>query len=278
MSTQIIFPDLTGWEPTRDTLHTYCQVISLIPRAHLEFHPKWFHISYKVQPDGLATKQMPLPDGGVFWLKLDLVNHKVILIARETSVAEFNMLEGISASAFGGQVIRALSDLGLKADYHLKKFESDEPQSYNAIFAGKYLTVLVNVDRIFKKHRDALSGERTPVQLWPHNFDMAFEWYGSRLVKYTQNDKEIESPAQLSLGFSPGDSSHPRPYFYSNPWPFEKEFLVNKPLPAGASWFTESWQGSILPYSELVGDSNGEERLLEYARSVYQICAPTLMG
>jgi len=278
MSTEAIFPNLTGWEPTRDTLHAYSRVIGVIPRAHAEFHPRWWHISLKVQPDGLATDRMRLPDGGTFWLKMDLVNHKVILFAKEIRLAEFSMLNGTSASAFGDQVLSALADLGLKTDYVRKKFESDKPRPYDAVHAGKYLTVIVNVDRILKRHRDSLSGECGPVQLWPHGFDLAFEWFGKRLVKYTENDKEKESPAQLNLGFSPGDSSHPKPYFYSNPWPFEKEALVNKPLPAGARWFTDSWQGSILPYAELMGDSQAEERLLEYARSVYQISAPTLMG
>ena len=81
-----------------------------------------------------------------------------------------------------------------------------------------------------------------------------------------------------SMGFSPGDSGHPEPYFYSNPWPFEKEVLLDKLLPEGARWFTEGWEGSLLEYSELVGDPRGEERLLSYARAVYELAAPTLMG
>ena len=278
MSKEMIFPDLTGWEPTRDTLHAYCQMISVIPRAHADSLPRWEHISFKVQPDGLETKRMPLPDGGTFWIKVDLLNHKVILFAKDSSSAEFSLLEGTSVSRFGDQLITVLADLGLEANYRRKKFDSDEPRPYDVTHARKYLTALVNVDRILKKHRNTLSGERSPVQLWPHNFDLAFEWFGSRAVKYKQNDKEMESPAQLSLGFAPGDSSHLEPYFYSNPWPFEEDALVNKPLPAGARWFTESWQGSLLSYAKLVGDSQAEEHLLEYAKSVYQISAPILMG
>jgi hypothetical protein len=68
------------------------------------------------------------------------------------------------------------------------------------------------------------------------------------------------------------------PYFYSNPWPFEKDQLLDKPLPAGAGWFTGGWEGTIFPYVELVGAANAEERLLAYARAVYDAAAPTLMA
>jgi hypothetical protein len=48
-------------------------------------------------------------------------------------------------------------------------------------------------------------------------------------------------------------------------------------LPDGASWHTEGWQGTILPYEELVEDDEAEERLREYARTVFEICSPTLL-
>jgi hypothetical protein len=98
------------------------------------------------------------------------------------------------------------------------------------------------------------------------------------MVEYDEGGEVQQYPAQLNLGLSPGDSGHPEPYFYSNPWPFEADKLLDKPLPAGACWFTEGWEGSILPYAELVGDSNAEARLLEYARAVYEIASPTLLA
>jgi hypothetical protein len=278
MSSETIFPPLTGGEPTCTTLHSYSQVVGVVPRAHAEFHPKWWHISLKVQPDGLATDNMKLPDGGTFWLKMDLRQHKVILATSRGEAREFSMREGQSASDFGDQVLGAMAKLGLVAEYAREKFESEEPRQYDPGMAERFLTAVVNADRIFKKHRASLSGEVGPVQLWPHGFDLAFEWFGTRMVEYDENGKFARYPAQLNLGFSPGGPDHPEPYFYSNPWPFEADLLVDKPLPWGARWFTESWQGSILPYSILVGDSQAEEKLLAYARAVYEIAAPTLLA
>jgi hypothetical protein len=278
MSSETDFPPLTGWEPTCKTMHLYSQVVGVVPRAHAEFNPKWWHISLKVQPDGLTTDSMRLPEGGTFWLKMDLRQHKVALATSRGDIWEFSMRQGLSASAFGDQVLGAVAKLGLAAEYARQKFENDEPRQYDSAMAERFLTVVVNVDRIFKKHRASLSGEVGPVQLWPHGFDLAFEWFGTRMVEYEENGKVEKYPAQLNLGFSPGGPDHPEPYFYSNPWPFETDLLVDKRLPSGARWFTESWQGSILPYDALVGDSQAEAKLLAYARAVYEIAAPTLLA
>jgi hypothetical protein len=277
MSSEVFFPPLTNWEPTRKTLHLYSKVVGAVPRAHAEFHPKWWHISLKVQPDGLATDNMSLPGGGIFSLKMDLRQHKVLLLTSHGEFREFSMTEGLSASAFGDKVLGAVADLDLQGEYAREKFEDDEAREYDPALAENYFTAVVNADRIFRHHRAGLSGEKGPVQLWPHGFDLAFEWFGTRMVEYEEGGKVERYPSQLNLGFSPGEPSHPEPYFYSNPWPFETDHLVSKALPSGARWFTESWQGSVLEYSALVGDNRAEEKLLAYARAVHEFASPTLM-
>jgi hypothetical protein len=276
MSSNAFFPSLTGWEPTRETLHWYSKAVGVVPRAHAEFHPKWWHISLKVRPDGLVTDNMPLPGGGIFALKMDLLGHKVVLFTSRGETREFSMADGLSATAFGDQVLGTVADLGLTGEYAREKFEDDEPRQYDPAAAEKYFTAVVSADRIFKKHQAGLSGEVGPVQLWPHGFDLAVEWFGTRTVEYEEGGQIEKYPSQLNLGFSPGESTHPEPYFYSNPWPFEGDQLVPKPLPSGARWFTESWQGSILEYASLVGDSGAEDKLFDYARAVYDIASPTL--
>jgi hypothetical protein len=135
---------------------------------------------------------------------------------------------------------------------------------------------LTNAERIFKEFRATLSGEPGPVQFWTHGFDLAFEWFGARVVVGEADGQRSEFPSQINLGFYPGDPSG-APYFYSNPWPFEAEQLLDHPLPAGARWHTEGWQGTILAYDNLVGDEEAENRLLDYARAVHELASPALM-
>jgi hypothetical protein len=277
VTSEPIFPSLAGFEPTRQTLQLYSRVITAVPRAHGQFHPKWWHISLKVQPDGLITDKVALPSGRALHLKMDLQNHEILLILDGTPVRTFSMTGGKSSTALAEDVLAAVAELGLTGKYDREKFENDGPREYDRVLAGDFLTGLINADRIFKQHRATLSGETGPVQLWPHGFDLAFEWFGTRVQVFEDHGERKEFPSQLNLGFFPGGHGV-APYFYSNPWPFESDALLGQPLPEGARWHTEGWQGTLLPYESLAGDPNAEERVLAYARRVFELAAPTLMA
>ena len=269
------FPPLDDFAATRKTLHNYAQAAGVVPRTHGIAHPKWWHISLKVQPQGLTTDNIPLPDGGVLALSLDLQQHAIVLSASDGRRQTFSMQEGATGTEMGEQLIDAVAEYGLTGDYAREKFESDETRDYDPDAVARYFRAVVNADRTFKKHKVSLSGEMSPVQVWPHGFDLAFEWFGDRVETYEEEGEVQEYPSQLNLGFYPGGGEL-EPYFFSNPWPFEEAELLDKPLPKGARWFTESWQGTILPYDQLVGDPRAEERLLDYARAVFEIASPTL--
>lgn len=271
------FPSLDGFEPTRQTLQLYSRVVSAVLRAHAQPHPRWWHISLKVVPDGLVTNDLPLPTGGLLALKMDLRYHQIVLADQGQVKRTFDMALGMPASAMGDAVLSAVAELGLTGPFARDKFESDEARDYDPVQAQRFQDVLVRVDRVFKQHRAGLPGEVGPVQFWSHGFDLSFEWFGSRTQSLEEHGQVQRIPAQLNLGFYPGDSGN-SPYFYSNPWPFETEFLLGKPLPAQTRWHTEGWQGTMLPYAALVEDPGAEDRLLAYARAVYELVSPTLLA
>lgn len=276
MSSDFVFPPLTDWEPTRRTLQLYSRVVGAVPRAHAEFHPQWWHISLKVSPNGLTTARMALPDAaGEFWLEMDLCRHQIMLLTSDGTRREFDMTAALTATEMGDAVLRAVAELGLTGDYARAKFEDDTPGVYDPVAAARYFGLLTEVERIFAAHRSTLTGNPGPVQLWPHGFDLAFEWFGTRTLEHEEHGEIQSLPSQLNLGFYPGDAENAA-YFYSNPWPFAREELLSHALPAGAKWFIDSWEGSVLPYTELVDDPDGPVRLMEYARAVYNIASPTL--
>ena len=277
MSSEILFPPLESFEPTRQTLQLYSRVISAVPRAHGEFHPRWWHVSLRVQPDGLVTDKVVLPDGRILRLKMDLRRHNIVLLVDGEVTNTFSMLAGKTSTELGEDLLAAAADLGLRGEYDRARFENDEPRQYDPARVARFLAALRSADRIFNDHRATLIGEVGPVQLWPHGFDLAFEWYGSRVEVQGEGGERQEVPAQLNLGFLPGGPGTD-PYFYSNPWPFEAETLLGQRLPQPARWHDHGWQGSILPYEALVDDPNAEERLLAYARRVFELAAPTLMA
>ena len=270
-------PALTNWPETKETLHLYSKVIGVVPRAHAVAHPSWWHISLNVAPDGLVTNSIPL-DCGAFQLKMNLHTHTIDVVATGYDMVSFPMTAGFSANEMAEKVFSTLANMGVHAEYLSEKYDDDSPRSYDPESARRYLTALVNVEHVFAEHRANLPGEPGPLQVWPHGFDLAFEFFGTKSLEYEEHGELQTFRSQINLGFSPGEPTHPYPYFYSNPWPFEADVLLAKPLPHGAEWVNESWQGSILNYELLAAQENAKQMLAEYARAVYDASAPTLMA
>jgi len=269
------FPTQDGFGPTRRTLQLYARALSGIARVHGVAHPNWWHISLRVTPSGLLGDNIPLPGGGILAGRLDLLARQLVLWTSGGSQWAMPLDDGLSGTAMGERVITAAAEAGLHGDYDRARFASDKPGVYDADAAGRFFAALVTADRVLKKHRAGLTGNTGPVQFWPHGFDLAMEWFGTRVERTEKGGQSKELPAQLNLGFYPGQDDASS-YFYSNPWPFDSDKLLDHPLPHGASWHTEGWQGSILPYTTLRDDPRGEERVLAFAAAVHDIAAPLL--
>lgn len=259
------------WEATRATLHAYANAVGVIPRVHAVSHPKWWHISLKVRPTGLVTDAMALPGSGTFQITMDLRNHQVVIDTSTGVTKSVSMTDGLTGTEFGDRLIAAVADLGVEGEYLRKKFESNEAREYDAAAASAFFDAIVNIDYVFEEHRSTLEGDFGPLQLWPHGFDLAFEWMGTKTETYD----DVVQPSQLNLGWYPGGEDA---YFYSNPWPFDKEALLDQELPHGAVWHTEGWEGTMLCYNDLVGDPKAHQKLLDFAKAVYKVAAPTLMA
>jgi hypothetical protein len=236
------------------------------------FHPKWWHISLKVRPTGLVTDNVPLPGGGSLALRMDLVNNVLLVETSAGQTRQLRMDEGLTGTEFADGLIATVAEFGLVGDYVRDKFEDDEPRDYDPAAAASFMAVLVNANTIFERQRATLGDSVGPIQIWPHGFDLAFEWYGSRVETYDEGGETKEYPSQLNFGFYPAGE----PYFYSNPWPFEGYQLTGVELPHGASWHTDGWEGSMLAYADLAGDAQAETKVLGYTAAVYSAARPTL--
>lgn len=261
-----------NFEPTRATLHAYAHAIGAIPRTHADPHDKWWHVSLKVTDRGLETDSVSLANGGRFNVRLDSDSHEVVLAVAGGDETRISMTDGLTGTEMGERLIALVAELGLEGEYNREKFGSDDAREYDPEVAATYFTAARNVNGVFKQHLESLPGEVSQVQLWPHNFDLACEWFGTRVEKHEEEGEVTEYPSQLNLGFYPEG----RAYFYSNPWPFEGDKLTGISLPHGAEWNTEGWEGSILYYDQLAGDPDAASKLADFARAVFDAASPTL--
>jgi len=260
------------FEGTRKTLHAYAQAAGVIPRAHAAFHPKWWHASLKVRPDGLVTDPVSLPDQGSAFVRLDPRRDAVVFTTSHGDDRIFPMNARLSPTEMGDALLAAAAEFGLEGEYDRSRFGGEDATEYDGAVASAFFDVLVAVEAVFSEFRDSLSGDMGPIQLWPHGFDLAFEWFGTRTEKFEEDGEIKEYPSQINLGFYPAG----RAYFYSNPWPFEADELTGVELPSGAAWNTEGWEGSILYYDTLEDDPAATQKLRAFASVVHEAAAPTL--
>lgn len=278
MTSHTRFPPLAGWEATRKTLHAYTKVAGAPPRVLADPHPKWWHVSMKVSEQGLLSDVMTDAELGGQEVRtlLNLQSHTLDLLVDGETNQRFDLTAGDTATELGARLEAAFADLGVVIELPEDRYADDNPREYDPEAAGRYLVAVNAVNGVMKALRGELDGERSPVQLWPHHFDLAFEWFGTKTMKYEEDGEEQEYPAQLNFGFAPGDSSYADPYFYSNPWPFERT-LTEESLPHGARWFTDGFEGTLLPYQQLAGEEDAAGKLLAYYRRVFELAKPTLM-
>lgn len=267
----IQFPSLNGFGPTRQTLQCYARTLSALARAHAPAHPNWWHISLKVTPVGLVTDNIPCRGGGIVAGRMDFHHACISLDSSDGRTWAMPMDAGLSGSAMGERVLAAAAEAGITGEVDRSRFASEEPGTYDAAVVDRFFTSLVLADRVFKRHAARLGKDTGPVRLWPHGFDLAMEWFGTRVESYNEGGRTMELAAQLNLGFYPGQDDETS-YFYSNPWPFDADKLLGRALPHGAVWHTEGWQGTLLPYTA----ARDEEQVLAYAKAVYDIAAPLL--
>lgn len=262
------------FEATRATLQAYSRAVAAVPRIHAEQHPKWWHAALTVVPHGLVGDAVALPDGDSATITMDLTTHEVRFATGTGDFTVYSMGAGMTATQLADALIARAAELGLEGEYARDKFESSEPRGYDPAVARAFLDTLLAVHEVMSTHRNTLSGDVGRINLWPHGFDLAFEWYGTRVETYEEHGEVTTFPSQLNFGWYPAGD----PYFYSNPWPFEADALLGASLPAPASWHTDGWEGSTLAYGDVAGAADGAETVLAYARAVYELAAPTLMA
>ena len=64
------------WEPTKQTLHRFAQIVGKVRMSLVPFRNHWWHVTLAVSARGLTTGPMPFGDLDVE-VELDFVDHRV---------------------------------------------------------------------------------------------------------------------------------------------------------------------------------------------------------
>lgn len=254
---------LTFSHPSFEPLHHYTYAVSAIRRALKPRQKHWYHASLHVNSAGLTTTPMRLDDTAVE-LALDLVSHRVHLTTSRGELWSIR-LRGQPLSQFWGALNAAFTAFNLPLNLSKPDYP-DAPAVYDTPLIENYWRALSQVDLLLKQFQSELREETSPVQFWSHNFDLAVLWFSGRLVPGQDPKNEEYADEQMNFGFSPGDGGIPEPYFYITAYPLPDKF-VGSPLPEGAYWHTQGWNGAVLLYKTLAASSNPAPLLLDFLRT-----------
>ncbi len=266
--TQTIFPPLplNEWRGTRDTLNHYAQVIGKIRRALTPKQKHWWHVSLHVTAVGLTTTPI-MADGQLFEIVMDFTNHQT-RITTSTGQRQTIPMAGQSAAEYCRQIKSAFLALGLTVDFDESVCDGTAAGAYDVTAVSRFWQAFAQVTAVFTTFKHSFRGETSPVQLWPHHFDLALLWLSGRLVpNQDPNDPEF-ADEQMNFGFVTGDEGIPEPYFYATAYPVPAGF-TNQSLPKAAYWHTEGWTGAILPYAALTTAVNPREMLLDFLQTAH---------
>ncbi|MEW8316303.1 MAG: DUF5996 family protein [Candidatus Thiodiazotropha endolucinida] len=254
------------WRPTRDTLQ---QVARIVGKVRSQFAPKskhWWHITLSVYTHGLTTTPFPVGTQN-YELNLDLAGHRLILSGSDGRLSTLP-LAGQSSASLYRWILSSLPSTGIDLERHLPDGYGDEsilPYDYQA--AESYRRTINWVDSVFKAFKGGLREETSPVQLFPHHFDLALNWFSGRLVPGADPADEEHADEQVNFGFVTGDESIPDAYFYVTAYPEPADWMELE-LKQGAYWHTEGWIGAVLPYAELLKHDQPYSLLLVYLQQL----------
>jgi len=264
---------ISEWRVTRDTLHK-CAVLNGKIRAALAPAEKhWWHVSLRVAPEGLTTTPMPTESQNVEIL-MDFRQHAQVL---STSNGE-NIgipFTGQSINELYRSTKDALVSIGVDPELDGSLFADESEGHYDGPAVERYWRAMITVDEVFKRFRDTLPGETSPVQVFPHHFDLSLNWFSGGLVPGADPEDEENAAEQMGFGFVTGDEEIDDAYFYVTAFPTPDSWVERKLSPA-AIWHTGTWTGALLNYDALIAMADPAEALYRFLKSTHAAAVPLM--
>jgi hypothetical protein len=237
---------------TRDTLHAYARVLGDVLKAHRAKRKHWWHASLRPSLTGLTTGVIRAAVD--FELTLDL--QASLLRGQTRSGRQLRQeLHGQSPNALAATVRGFLAESGIDVGAAPSSGHAESVVPYRPDRARDLAHVLNWVAGAMETFRAGIREETSPIQLWPHHFDLSMLWLpGGRVPDQDPEDEEYADP-QMNFGFAFGDQAIEEPYFYVTAYPLP-EALPATHLPAGAAWRTEGFNGAVLAYRALLAEAD----------------------
>jgi hypothetical protein len=273
-----------AWEPTKTTLHLWCQIVGKIALRTSALRNHWWNCTLRPTAQGVKTQL--LRSGDTFFdIELDVVAHRAIVRASTTpQPAGFALRDGLSVAEFYAALRDALGSFGIDVPIVAKPYgfpgqstpfaDDRANRAYDAAAVRRWWNAIAWSTTVFERFATEFAGKQGPVQLFWHGFDLALGRYSGRRAdgppKTDPVQREAYSHEVIAFGFWPGDANVPAPAYYTYTAPEPAGLTSMTLVPAGASW-APSGNGhmGVLPYEVVRTSDAPDAALLAFLRSGY---------
>jgi len=271
---------LSDWQPTRDTLHLWTQIVGKIRLALAPAENHWWGVPLYVNSVGLTTSLMPYRGMGLE-VVFDFTAHELRI---HTTAGEVRRvaLRPRSVADFFADVRRQLDDLGVDVPISPRPVEipdvipfaeDTEHASYDPSAAHAFWVSLVHAHRVLSAFRAEFRGKSSPVHFFWGAFDLATTRFSGRAapphpggVPNCPDRVMVEAYREevSSFGYWPGGAAEGAFYAYAYPEP--EGFRHHAIQPSGTTY--DSTLGEfLLPYADVRRAADPDEFLLRFLRS-----------
>lgn len=258
---------------TRRALHAYSKILGAWLKAVRPKRKHWWHASLRPSLNGLSTGVVRAEAD--FELELDMLASRLLVRIRGTENRQD--LSGQSTAGVTAWLDDVLGDSGLdrsNAPGSEVRTEQDFP-GYSREVAVAMHTALASVARALERFRAGIREETSPIQVWPHHFDLSMIWLPGAKIPGQDPANEEYADKQMNFGFVFGDEGINEPYLYVTAYPLP-ESLPSVRLPAGAVWQSEGFSGAVLRYADLAANADPDAYLSELWTTLLEAARPEL--
>jgi hypothetical protein len=278
---------VADWQPTRDTLQLWTQVIGKIRLANAPLINHWWNVPLYVTSRGLTTSLVPHASGRSFQIDFDFLAHRLEIVTTDGAVRTL-ALEPRTVADFYARVLTHLDDLGLttriwpmpvEIEGAIAFDEDAVHASYDGDQVQRFWRILVQLDRVLHDFRGRFVGKASPVHLFWGGLDLAVSRFSGRTAPPHPGGApncgphvmhEAYSHEVSSCGYWPGGDGEGVVYSYVYPEP--EGFRDAAVGPEGAH-YSEELGEFVLPYERVRTAADPDRTLLEFLQSSYEAAA-----
>ncbi len=271
------------WEPTKTTLHLYCQIVGKIRMASTAPRNHWWNVTLYVSARGLRTGLMRVDDVE-FEIELDFLEHRLLVTTAEGDGGGFRLRDGLSVAKFYKRLLAVLKKLKIGVDILAKPYgvpistpfsQDKEHHHYDRKWVERWWTACRFTVEVCESYASDFGGKASPAHLFCHSLDLAMARYSGKPAPARAQANHVEAVAYshevIAVGFWAGDPATQMAAYYTYTAP-EPPGLTGQPLRGeGASWISSgSGHMGVLAYDTVRNSPQPEAVLLDFLRSGYE--------